>query len=124
MIAKLFLALYVGLVFGMIVLFTVNFPVAWIFYGYLFVAVFGGIVTMDRPYIIATGFLITSTLVLALGLFAIYQVWPANTWPTAPGVITRVWYCTHTVNGRVTYDGRCIEYHYRAAERVFNGSAN
>ena len=119
----LFIALYVGLIVSMFVLFFTNFPVAWIFFGFLFVAVFGGLMLIDRPYLIAAGFLLASLIVLGVGLFAMQQSRQINTWPTGPGVITRSWFCTQTVNGSVVYSGPCIEYRYRANGQTFEASS-
>ncbi len=123
MTVKLFVALYVGLIVGMFVLFFTNFPVAWVFFGFVFVAVFGGLMLIDRPYLIAAGFLLTSLIVLGVGLFAMQQSRQINTWPTAPGVITRSWFCTQTINGSVVYSGPCIEYRYRASDQTFEASS-
>jgi len=122
MTAKLFLALYVGLIIVMIVLFITNFPVAWIFFGFLFVAVFGGMMLLDRPYIIAAGFLLASLSVLGVGLFA-QQSWQVNTWPTAPGVITGSQFCTKSVNHGLVYWGPCIEYRYRVNGQTFEANS-
>src|SRR5512136_810568 len=94
MTAKLFLALYVGLIVGMIILFITNFPVAWVFFVFLFVTVFGGMFLIDRPYLIAALFLLAALIVLGISLFAMQQARQATTWPTGPGVITRSWFCT------------------------------
>lgn len=123
MTAKLFVALYVGLVIGMFVLMFTNFPVGWIFFAFVFVAVFGGIWVSDRPYLIAAGFLLTSLLVLGIGLFGMYRSWQVNTWPTAAGEITRSWFCTRTTNGRVVYSGACIDYSYRVNGQDFEVSS-
>jgi Protein of unknown function (DUF3592) len=123
MTAKLFVALYVGLIVGMFILFFTNFPVAWIFFGFLFVAIFGGMMLTDRPYIIAAGFLLVSLIVLGIGIFSMQQSRQINTWPTAPGVITRSWFCTRTVNGSVVYSGPCIEYRYRVSDQTFEASS-
>ena len=123
MTVKLFVALYVGLIVGMFVLFFTNFPVAWVFFGFLFVVVFGGLMLADRPAIIAAVFLLASLIVLGIGLFAMRQTRQISTWPTAPGVITRSWSCTRTVNGSVVYSGPCIDYRYRANDQVFEASS-
>jgi hypothetical protein len=120
MTVRLFVALYVRLIVSMIVLFIANFPLGWIFFGFLFVAVFGGMLVADRPYLIAAGFLVTSLIVLGVGLLAMQQAWQTNTWPTAPGVITRSQYCTRTTNGLEVYRGRCIDYRYRVADQTFD----
>ena len=67
---KLFAALYFGLIIGMSVLFFTNSPVAWVYFGFLFVAVFGGLLYADRPDIISLGFLAASLIVLGTGLFS------------------------------------------------------
>ena len=123
MTAKLFIALYVGLIVGMIILFFTNFPVAWVFFGFLFVTVFGGMMLTDRPYIIAAIFLLASLIVLGRGLFAIQQSRQTSTWPTGPGVITRSRLCTRTVNDSVVYSGPCIEYRYRVNGQTFEASS-
>jgi len=123
MTVRLFVALYVGLIVSMFVLFFTNFPVAWVFFGFLFVAVFGGMILADRPYIIAAGFLLASLIVLGAGLYAMRQSMQVNSWPTASGVITRSWFCTRTVNGSVVYSGPCIEYRYRVNEQTFEASS-
>ena len=56
MTVKLFVALYVGLIVGMFVLFFTNFPVAWVFFGFLFVAVFGGMMLVRSPLYYRCGF--------------------------------------------------------------------
>jgi len=123
MTGKLFIALYVGLIVGMFILFFTNFPVAWVFFGFLFVAVFGGMMLINRPAIIAAGFLLASLIVLGVGLFAMQQSRQINTWPTTPGVITRSWFCTKTVNGSVVYSGPCIDYRYTANGQTFEASS-
>jgi hypothetical protein len=123
MTAKLFIALYVGLIVGMFILFFTNFPVAWVFFGFLFVTVFGGMFLVDRPYIIAAFFLLASLIVLGVGLFAMQQSRQISTWPTAPGVITDSWFCTQTVNGSVVYSGPCIDYRYRVNDQTFEASS-
>jgi hypothetical protein len=123
MTAKLFVALYAGLIVGMIVLFVVNFEVAWVFFGFLFVTVFGGIMVMDRPYLIAAAFLLASLIVLGVGLYAMQQSIRVNGWPTATGAITRAWVCTRWVNGEVVYTGPCIDYTYTANEQVYQVSS-
>lgn len=123
MTVKLFVALYVGLFVGMFVLFFTNFPVAWIFFGFVFVAVFGGMMLADRPAIIAAIFLLASLIVLGAGLWGVQQSRRINAWPTAPGVITRSWPCTKTVNGSVVYSGPCIDYRYTANDQTFEASS-
>jgi hypothetical protein len=119
----LFVALYVGLIVSMFVLlFTGIFWVGWVFFGFLFVAVFGGMMLTDRPYLIAAGFLLTSLIVLGAGLFPIQQSWQTNTWPTARGVITRSRSCTQTTSGDLSR-GVCIEYRYRVNDQTFEGSS-
>lgn len=122
MTTKLFVALYVGLIVGMIVLFVVNFEVAWIFFGFLFVAVFGGLMLVDRPYLIAAGFLLASLIVLGVGLAAMQQSRQVNTWPITQGVITHSWLCTRTTNGQIAYSGPCIDYRYTANGQTFEAS--
>jgi hypothetical protein len=123
MTVKLFVALYVGLIVGMIILFVTNFPVAWVFFGFLFVTAFGGILLINHPYLIAALFLLASLIVLGIGLFGIKQSRQISTWPTAPGVITDSWFCTQTVNGNVVYSGPCIEYRYRVNDQTFEASS-
>lgn len=123
MITKLFVALYVGLLISMFILFFVNAPVAWIFFIYLFVAVFGGMFLIARGYLIVIGFLLSSIIVLGAGLFGIYQSRQVGTWPTAAGEITRSWFCTKSVNGSVVYSGPCIEYRYSVNGRTFDVSS-
>jgi hypothetical protein len=53
----------------MFILFFTNFPLAWIFFGFLFVAVFGGFFFADRPDWIAGSFLFVSLIVFAASLF-------------------------------------------------------
>ncbi|MBN1992691.1 MAG: DUF3592 domain-containing protein [Anaerolineae bacterium] len=120
---KLFVALYVGLIVGMIILFVTNFPVAWIFFSFLFVTAFGGILLINRPYLIVAIFLLASLIVLGIGLFGIRQSSQISAWPTAPGVITDSWFCTQTVNGDVVYSGPCIEYRYRVDGQTFQASS-
>ena len=117
MTLKLFIALYVGLIVGMIVLLASNFEVGWIFYGFLFVAVFGGIFFINRPYIIAAAFLLTSLTVLGVGLWGVRQA--VQAWATTPGVITRSRFCTQMVNDEVDYSGPCIDYRYRVNGQAF-----
>jgi hypothetical protein len=116
MTAKLFIALYVGLIAGMIILFITNFPVAWVFFAFVFVTIFGGIMLMNRPYLIAVFFLLASLIVLGIGLSAVPQARQVSTWPTGPGVITRSRFCTY-----VFYSGPCLEYRYRANGQTFEG---
>lgn len=123
MTRKLFIALYVGLFIGMLILFFTNFPVAWIFFGFLFVTVFGGMLLADRPHIVAAFFLLASLIVLGIGLFALQRSRRINTWPTAPGVITRSLRCTRTVNNEVVYSGPCIDYRYRVNDQTFEASS-
>ncbi len=123
MTAKLFVALYVGLIVGMIVLFFVNFVVAWVFFAFLFVTVFGGIMLIDRPYLIAAAFLLAGLIVLFAGVYAMQQSIQVSTWPTATGAIKRSWMCTRTVNGSVEYSGPCIDYTYTANEQVYEASS-
>ncbi len=123
MTVKLFIALYVGLIVGMLILFFTNFPVAWVFFGFLFVTVWGGLMLIDRPYIVAALFLLASLIVLGVGLFAIQQSRQISTWPTASGVITRSLFCTRTVNDRVVHRGPCIEYRYRVNDQTFEVSS-
>jgi len=123
MTTKLFIALYVGLIVSMFILFFTSFLVAWVFFGFVFVTVFGRMLLADRPYIIAAFFLLASLIVLATGLWAIQQSRQVSTWPTGPGVITRSWFCTRTVNGDVVYSGPCIEYRYRANGQTFTASS-
>jgi len=117
MTAKLFVSLYVGLFVGMFVLLFANFPVGWIFFGFLFVAVFGGMLVINRPYIIAAGFLVVSLVVLGIGLWGVRQA--VQAWATAPGIITRSRFCTQTVNDKVVYSGPCIDYRYRVNGQTF-----
>jgi hypothetical protein len=107
----------------MFILFFTNFPIAWVFFGFLFVTVFGGMMLIDRPYIVAAFFLLASLIVLGVGLFAIQQSRQINTWPTAPGVITRSLSCNRTVNGSVVYRSPCIEYRYRVNDQTFEASS-
>ena len=123
MITKLFVTLYVGLFVSMFILFFVNAPVAWVFFIYLFVALFGGIFLIDRGYMIVIGFLLSSLVVLGAALFGIYQARQVSTWPTAAGEITRSWFCTKSVNGSVVYSGPCIEYRYAVNDRTFDISS-
>jgi hypothetical protein len=92
--SKLIVALYVGLVVGMIVLYVVNLSVAWIFIDFMIVAVFGGLMLKNRPAIIAAGFLVTSLILMGAGLCQLQQSGQTSAWPTAPGVITDSFMCT------------------------------
>jgi hypothetical protein len=123
MTAKLFLALYIGLIVGMFVLFFTNFAVAWIFFGFLFVAVFGGLMLIDRPQLIAAAFLLASLIVLGAGVYAMQQSIQVNAWPTAAGTITRAMMCSRWVNGQVVYSGPCIDYFYTANDQSYKASS-
>ncbi len=120
MTAKLFIALYVGLFVGMFILFFTNFAVAWVFFAFVFVTVFGGIWFINRPPLIAGAFLVPSLIVLGVGLSGILRLREIAAWPTAPGVITRSWNCSRVTNGSVTYTGPCIEYTYQVDEVKYN----
>jgi hypothetical protein len=122
MTGKLFIALYVGLIASMVILFFTNIPVAWVLYAFVFVAVFGGVMLIDRPRLIAAGFLLTSLIPLAVGLVAVAQAWQTGTWPTAPGVITRTWHCTLTTNSSTVYSGSCLQYRYWIDDQTFEAS--
>ena len=80
MTRKLFIALYVGLIFSMVVLFIAKLLVAWVFFGFLFLAIFGGIMLVNRPHIITMGFLAASLIVLGAGLFTRQN--PTGDWIT------------------------------------------
>ncbi len=114
MTGKLFLVLSLWLLVGMFVLFFTNFEVGWVFFAYVFVGLFGGALVSYRPWLIAAGFLLTGLIVLGAGLFSAQPALQAAAWPTAPGVITRSWKCTKSVNLSVVYSGPCIEYRYHA----------
>ncbi len=123
MTARLFLVLYVGLIVGMIVLFVVNFEVAWVFFVFLFVTIFGGMMVIDRPYLIAAAFLLASLIVLGAGVYTMQRSRQVNAWPTATGAITRAWICTRWVNGQVEYTGPCIDYAYTANGQSYQASS-
>ncbi len=123
MTAKLFVALYVGLIVGMIVLFVVNFAVAWVFFVFVFVTVFGGIMLIDRPYLIAGAFLLASLIVLGVGVYGMQQSIQVNAWPTAAGTITRAMMCSRWVNGEVVYSGPCIDYLYTVNDQSYKASS-
>ncbi len=124
MTAKLFLALYVGLIVGMIVLFFVNFEVAWIFFGFLFTfGMFVALFLMNRPYLIAAGFLLVSLVVMGIGMYGMQQSIQASHWPTTTGAITRSLICTRWVNGSTDYSGPCIEYTYTANGADYKASS-
>jgi Protein of unknown function (DUF3592) len=114
MTAKLFFALYVGLIGGMIILYIVNFPVAWVFFTFVFVTTYGGILLIARPYLIASFFLAAGLIVLGFGLWGIEQAGRTSTWPIGYGVITRTWYCSN---------GPCIEYQYKANGQTFDANS-
>jgi hypothetical protein len=123
MTVKLFIALYVGLIVGMFILLFTNFPVGWVFFGFLFVTAWGGIMLINRPYIIAALFLLASLIVLGTGLLAIQHSRQINTWPTASGVITRSSPCNYAVNNSVAHYSPCIEYRYRINDQTFEASS-
>jgi hypothetical protein len=126
MTAKLFIALYVGLIAGMVVLFVANFALAWVFFGFLFIAVFGGLALINHPRIIVAGFMLTSLIVLGAGLYSLQQPVQASGWPTAPGVITASSMCTQRIYGgnyTNVYSGPCIEYRYAVNEQPYVGKS-
>lgn len=123
MTAKLFVALYVGLFVGMFILFFTNFAVAWVFFAFVFVAIFGGLWLIDRLYVIAAGFLLVSLIVLGVAVYSMLQSPQMNNWPTAAGAITRSWMCSRWTNGQTVYSGPCIEYHYSVDEQAYQVSS-
>jgi hypothetical protein len=124
MTVKLFVALYVGLIVSMFVLLFAESPVGWVFFVFVFVAVFGGLLASNRPYLIVAGFLGVSLIALGAGLFAMRQAWQITTWPTAFGVITRSRSCTVRINGDVAYSGLCIGYRYQVRGQTFEGDSS
>ncbi len=124
MTTKLFVSLYVGLFVGMIVLFIVNFVVAWVFFAFVFITIFGGIMVIDRPYLIAAAFLLAGLIVLGAGVYAAQQSIQASNWPTTTGGVTRSWMCSRWVNGEAVYRGPCIDYTYTVNEQVYKASSS
>lgn len=98
----------------MIILFIVNFPVAWVFFTFLFVTLYGGFLLIGRPDIVATFFIAAGLIVLGFGLWGIEQAGHTRTWPTGYGVITRTWSCSN---------GPCIEYQYKANGQTFDANS-
>jgi hypothetical protein len=123
MTARLFLALYVGHILSMIVLLVGDSPFGWVLFVFLFIAVFGGLFMIERPHVIAAAFLLVYLGILWAGSFAASQSARQQSWPTAPGVITRSWFCTVTVNGSTEYNGACIDYRYRVGDQTFEISS-
>jgi hypothetical protein len=123
MTARLFLALYVGHLLSMITLLVGDSPLGWALFVFLFIAVFGGLFMIERPHIIAAAFLLVYLGILWTGSLMASQSARQQNWPTAPGVITRSWFCTRTVNGNTEYSGACIDYRYRVGEQTFEISS-
>jgi hypothetical protein len=70
MMTKLFGALYISLFASVFIMLFTSFAAGWIFFFFLFAAVFGGLLLSPRPAILATGFLLASLAVLWWGYFA------------------------------------------------------
>ncbi len=98
-------------------------PLGWVLFVFLFVAVFGGLFMIERPHIIAAAFLLVYLGILWIGSFMASQSARQQDWPTAPGVITRSWFCSRSINNETDYSGACIDYRYKVGDQTFEISS-
>jgi hypothetical protein len=114
MIGKFFGALYVGLFGGMVVLYITNFFVAWIFFAFVFVTIWGGILMGNRHRaLLAACFLAPSLAVLGFGAVPLAQALQASAWPKAPAIIQDEGACP----GNLV----CVFYDYRIEGETYHG---
>ncbi len=118
MIAKLYIILYLSLFVGMFILFFANFPIAWIYFAFMMLTTLGIQFILNRPSLFTAGLLLTSLLVLAIGIYGMYQSLRPTGWPTTWGAITRAW----TSCDESSF-GPCIEYTYAVDGKTYNASS-
>lgn len=121
MTVRLFTALYISLFVGMFILLFSSSPLGWVLFVFVFVAVFGGLMLMNRPGVVAGAFLLVGVGVWGGGLWLGWQAKDVAAWPTTEGAITRAWFCTVTINGSEDYSGLCLDYTYTVDGAQYTG---